>query len=134
MNAKPTTIFNLALGKPATQSSVSQWSSAQTPEADASVATNGDTSSPQYFHTGEEMAPWWQVDLGEDFVIEQLRIFNRQDAADRLRRFTILVSRTGAADWLPIYCKNDAAIFGNLPFVIMLDAKNPRQVCPDTER
>jgi FkbM family methyltransferase len=116
---------NLALGKPATQSSVSQWSSAQTPESDAGVATNGDTASPLFFHTADENEPWWQVDLADEFVIQELRIFNRQGKnADRLQRFTILVSLNGVTDsWLPIYCKNDSEIFGTsdtLPFQIKL--------------
>lgn len=121
-SALPITKINIALGKSATQSSVSQWSSAQTVEEDAGVATNGDTVSPQFFHTEHEEEPWWQVDLGEIFVIEELRIFNRRDFADRLRRFTVLVSQTGGSDsWLPIYRKADGVVFGqvdNLPLVI----------------
>ncbi|HTC09363.1 MAG TPA: FkbM family methyltransferase [Acetobacteraceae bacterium] len=119
---------NLALNRPATQSSTSQWSTHSNPDVDARVANNGDTGSTTFFHTAHETAPWWQVDLGADFVIEQLRIFNRRDAAERLRRFTVLVSRTGATgSWLPIYCKNDDAIFGhfnNVPLVIMPDARS----------
>ncbi len=114
---------NLALGKPATQSSVSAWSSGKTPEADARIATNGDTTSAAFFHTAAEAAPWWLVDLQEPCVIRQVRIFNRRDLAERLTRFTVLASQTAAPDsWVPIYCKNDDVVFGhndNAPFVIV---------------
>ncbi|MTV32645.1 FkbM family methyltransferase [Rhodoblastus acidophilus] len=119
------TLSNLALGKPATQSSVSRWSTAPTPEGDASVATNGDTSSAQFFHTDFETAPWWQVDLEDDFVISRLRLFNRRDIADRLRKFSILVSRTAAPDsWLTVFTKTDDAVFGafnDCPYVVEFD-------------
>jgi hypothetical protein len=54
---------NLALNRPALQSSTSAWSVSARAEIDASVANNGDTLSNRYFHTGREHGPWWQVDL-----------------------------------------------------------------------
>ncbi|WP_177303253.1 FkbM family methyltransferase [Methylobacterium sp. 174MFSha1.1] len=113
MNATSPHAFNFALGKPANQSSVSQWSSSQITEVDASVATNGDTTSSRFFHTDNETSPWWQVDLGEDIVIEKLRLFNRREYAHRFRKFSILISPTGAPNsWLSIFSKNDNATFG----------------------
>lgn len=121
-------ICNVALGKPATQSSVSKWSSATIAEVDASIATNGNTASADYFHTDQEAAPWWQVDLGGCFVIEQVRIFNRRDLPQRLRRFTLLVSQTGASgSWLAVGRKDDDAEFGrgnDIPFVLAPDIRS----------
>ncbi|MFL5251647.1 MAG: FkbM family methyltransferase [Rhodopila sp.] len=117
--------INVALRKPATQSSISVWSSGKTVEADASIANNGDTASASFFHTDHEVAPWWQVDLGDYFIIEQLRLFNRRDFAERLLRFTVLVSLSGEPDtWLPIYHKNDDTQFGRgngIPFLVDLE-------------
>jgi FkbM family methyltransferase len=113
---------NVSRHKPATQSSVSEWSFGKTVQADAAVATNGDTTSPTFCHTNDEETPWWQVDLGDCFVVEQLRIFNRRDLPARLRRFTVLVSLSGTSgSWLEIGRKNNDVVFGegnDIPFVL----------------
>ena len=60
---------NLALGRPATQSSVSRWSKFPTPEADAAGAVNGTIDGQPGFHTANEPCPWWQVDLQATYAI-----------------------------------------------------------------
>jgi len=92
---------NLALRRPALQSSTSEWSADPSPAVDASIATSGDLDSSRYFHTGEELFPWWQVDLGRDCVIRRVDILNREDAPRRLTRFTLLGSLDGEI-WLPL--------------------------------
>ena len=87
--------INVALNRPATQSSVSAWSTDQNPEVDARIANNGDVISQTWFHTAVENDPWWQVDLGELFFIEKIIIYNRNDQRDRLKRFTVLGSSDG---------------------------------------
>ncbi len=123
-----TEIKNVALGKPATQSSISKWSSANNVESDARVATNGDTVSEKFFHTNSELAPWWQVDLGGYFVIEEIRIFNRRELSERLLHFTVLVSLTGEpGSWLPLCRKDDPAEFGrgnDIPLVLTPDDRS----------
>ncbi len=43
-------------------------------------------------HTEEETAdPWWEVDLGEAYPIDQINIFNRTEIPDRLKNFTLTV-------------------------------------------
>ena len=43
-------------------------------------------------HTEEETdEPWWEVDLGESYPIDQINIFNRTEIPDRLRNFTLKV-------------------------------------------
>ena len=80
---------DLALDKPALQSSTSRWSSRNAAEADAAIATNGDIESPICFHTDLEFQPWWQVDLLEAFLIEKLLIYNRSEFPERLRSHLI---------------------------------------------
>jgi hypothetical protein len=56
-------LTNVALGKPATQSSISPWSQGATPEDDAAGVVSGKFSGFSNCHTGEEDGPWWRVDL-----------------------------------------------------------------------
>ena len=115
---------NVALLKAALQSSISKWSIGKTCESDARIATNGNIVSNQFFHTNVENAPWWQVDLGDEFLLEEVRIFNRRDQAERLKYFTVLTSLSGDVNsWLPIYRKCTNVVFGqdnDTPFVITL--------------
>src|SRR5215469_2470915 len=88
---------NVALNRPATQSSVSIWSRAKAPEGDAAGAVNGRLDGEAGFHTERESSPWWQVDLGEVYGISEVRIFNRKTCAHRLRKFSVLGSLNGRA-------------------------------------
>ncbi len=81
---------NLALGKPALQSSTSKWSRSQVPADDAAGANNGKISGEAGFHTAKEINPWWQVDLQDDFIIYKIDIYNRRKNAERLRNFRVL--------------------------------------------
>jgi len=71
---------NIALGKPATQSSVSPWSRGATPEEDAANVVSGIFAGSYNCHTAEEAQPWWRVDLLAPHLIRQIQIFNRVDA------------------------------------------------------
>lgn len=115
---------NLALNRPARQSSVSPWSTDQDPEIDARIANNGDISAERYFHTAAEPNPWWQVDLEAPAVIRSVRLHNRRQMAGRLRHFTLLGSIDGMY-WRPIFNKADDAIFGqgdDAPYVVDVGA------------
>ncbi len=70
---------NIALGKPATQSSVCAWSVGKTPETDAAGAVDGTIDGKYSFHTDVENHPWWQVDLSKSLEISEIWIFNRID-------------------------------------------------------
>ena len=89
-----TTPTNLALNKPASQSSTYG-------DGVASIAVDGNTSgggSPwgsnaSISHTNKEAQPWWQVDLGTQADISEVRLFNRSDCCqDRLQDLYIMVS------------------------------------------
>jgi hypothetical protein len=111
---------NLALDKPAAQSSVCGWSHGATAEDDARGATNGNLRKPGHygFHTEWELNPWWQVDLGQPFIIDEIRLHNRQgDTAFRLRHFTLLGSADGVS-WHEFHRKTDDVVFDELPCVV----------------
>ena len=43
-------------------------------------------------HTEEDTVdPWWELDLGEAYPIDQINVFNRTEIPDRLKNFTLIV-------------------------------------------
>ena len=79
------TLRNVALGKPAKQSSVYG-------RGNASRAVDGNENSSwvgrSITHTGKDKNAWWQVDLGKGYQIDKIVITNRKDCcSDRLSNF-----------------------------------------------
>ncbi len=92
-------LVDMARGRPASQSSLSPWS---TPD-DAAAAVSGEVPVDFAFHTDLEPDPWWQVDLGSDYPIELIVVHNRRlSCQDRARALRVLVSRDGA-DWTTVH-------------------------------
>jgi len=88
----PIRSVNLALGKPASQSSFSVWSKPD----DAQGGNNGKRTGLFGFHTDIEPSPWWQVDLERVRPIQEIRVFNRVDVcSERAQTMTISVSTDG---------------------------------------
>ena len=116
-------MLNLALRKPAFQSSLSQYSIVSTHTEDAKGANNGHVGCVYGFHTWTERDPWWQVDLEDLFVIHRVVIFNRRDRAERLKRFTLLGSRDGR-EWEELFRKSDDHVFGGdgEPFIAEIES------------
>ncbi|NVJ17990.1 discoidin domain-containing protein [Myxococcus sp. AM010] len=84
---------NLALGKPASQSST-------THSADASRAVDGNTEGAfdqgSVTHTDNTWQPWWQVDLEGVHAISSVVVYNRTDCcSERLQNFRVRVSDDG---------------------------------------
>src|SRR5580700_6242670 len=102
-------MLNLALNKPASQSSTSIWSSSSKPEEDARGANNGQISRLYGFHTAYENNPWWQVDLENEFIIRKIVLYNRQACAERLKYFSVLTSFDGKK-WEVIFRKRDKSV------------------------
>lgn len=85
---------NLALGKAAVQSSTYN-------RGDASKAVDGDTTPEFDFsdlerntvtYTKSELSPYWEVDLGADFVMDEVVIYKRMDGYNgRLYDFNLIV-------------------------------------------
>jgi FkbM family methyltransferase len=104
---------NVARGKAASQSTVSEWSTME----GAGGAINGKKTGEFGFHTQLEDRPWWTVDLGESFEISAILVFNRLDAcSDRVRALRVLVS-TDAGHWTLIYDHAGRPPFGGINFL-----------------
>lgn len=91
---------NLALGKPALQSSVSEWSRHPSPAEDAAGAVNGEVEGNYHFHTALEDGPWWRVDLGAMHNITEIWLFNRLDLPElalRAARLAVEIAGRDAA-------------------------------------
>ncbi|MGW8952230.1 galactose-binding domain-containing protein [Streptomyces sp. NPDC055709] len=79
---------NLALGKPAIQSSTQAG-----PEKAVDGNTDGYYGRGSLAHTLQEPYPWWQVDLGTSQALGSLVLWNRVDCcAERLHDFYVLAS------------------------------------------
>lgn len=89
----PTYGGNVALGKWAAQSSLSEWSRPTMAE-EAGQAVNGQITGDCSFHTDIEDNPWWFVDLGQVHTLTELRIYNRPGPyRARARTLKVLTSR-----------------------------------------
>lgn len=85
---------NLALGKPATQSSTYNGGAAAR-AVDGNTAGNWPDNSVT--HTDNTAASWWQVDLGAVRELGEVVLYNRTDCcAERLANFEVKVSNDGA--------------------------------------
>jgi FkbM family methyltransferase len=90
---------NIALGKRCSQSS----RATEYQHRDSDEAVNAEKNGNFSFHTQKEQNPWWQVDLGEIETVQEVRVFNRLDAArDRARTLQVLAS-TDAERWFMIH-------------------------------
>tara|TARA_R100000306_G_scaffold889_2_gene2386 strand:+ start:37315 stop:39309 length:1995 start_codon:yes stop_codon:yes gene_type:complete len=81
---------NLALGKSTRQSSVDFFSP-------SSKANDGDTEGNwnlgSVMHTKNESKPFWEVDLGKNFLVNEVKVFNRTDCCqERLDNYNIYVT------------------------------------------
>jgi hypothetical protein len=80
---------DLALGKPATQSSTLYTSAAAAVDGNR----DGNFGNASVTHTSNTFQPWWQVDLGNSQSLDTVRLWNRTDCCgDRLSNFYVLVS------------------------------------------
>jgi hypothetical protein len=121
------TEINVALGKLATQSSMSYCQYNRENNANKAVDgnTGGDYASFQVTNTGNDYQAWWQVDLGVVYSVDSVRVWNRTDCcADRLSNFDVKLSTDGQT-WTNV--SNFAGQCGR-PSVLNFVAKNARFV------
>ncbi len=99
------TRLNLALEKAATMSSLNG--------SEASVGTDGNANGgSNFFHTGIEDQPWWQVDLGAVHQVSGFEIHNRSDCCmERADSLTVQLSTDGKT-WTKVY-SHDKKPFGS---------------------
>ncbi|CAC9435942.1 putative lipoprotein [uncultured Gammaproteobacteria bacterium] len=85
--------YNLALGKPATESSTYTGSIPVAAGYAVDGNTDGEFLNSSITHTNYEQGAWWQVDLGSKKNINKIIIYNRTDCcADRLRNYQVSIS------------------------------------------
>ena len=83
---------NLALGKPTTQSSVYQGNPIYT----GSHGVDSGKSDSSMFHTNDDAMPWWEVDLGRVFAIDNVTLYNRVGCcAERIAGLQVWISADG---------------------------------------
>ena len=112
--ARPPDLPNIALGRPATQSSVCEWSRGKTVADDAAGAVNGSFTGSYQFHTDQEHQPWWQVDLGAACDIHEVWLYNRVENSGLSARgndLAILLSPDGRR-WTEAYRREDQPVYG----------------------
>ncbi|HEX2267900.1 MAG TPA: galactose oxidase-like domain-containing protein, partial [Pyrinomonadaceae bacterium] len=80
---------NLALGRPATQSTTLFTTAGAAVDGN----TDGNFANASTTHTEHTAQPWWQVDLGSVQNLGSITLWNRTDCCgDRLSNFYVLVS------------------------------------------
>lgn len=114
-------LVNVALGRPATQSSDAGHRDPGKP-ADAN-ATSGVLTGGWGFHTEADEMPWWMLDLQEPRAIHRLVVYNRENAAtENADTLTISVGPSASGPWQVIH-QNAGRIGGILhgnPLVVAL--------------
>jgi hypothetical protein len=121
----PAASDNLALNKPAQQSSTSSWSHQNDPQGAVDGVKNGGFG----FHTNGEPNPWWQVDLQSIRTLREVRIFNRLDLPGRAGTIQVLLSNDGVT-WQKVYT-HDGRPFGGSdgkPLAVALNGAQARFV------
>ncbi|HEV3200498.1 MAG TPA: discoidin domain-containing protein, partial [Bryobacteraceae bacterium] len=86
---------DLALGKPATQSSTFPGYSTAVAASAVDGSTDGNFGDGSVTATNLDANPWWQVDLGAPANVNSVVIWNRTDCcASRLNDYWVFVSNT----------------------------------------
>jgi hypothetical protein len=115
---------NLALHRPAQQSSRSQWSR----PADPQGGVDGVKTGAYGFHTEYEPKPWWAVDLQQVAELDELRIYNSRRAPEAARTIQVWLSTDGVS-WTRAYA-HDGSLFGGAdgPLQVRLAGRRARHV------
>ncbi len=111
----PPALSNIALLRPALQSSLFPWSESASTAADAAGPVSGTRTGGYQCHTDMEQDPWWQVDLGDGAVVREVRVHNRLDreTASRASSLSLLASDDGKA-WTVLHERTAPEPFGGL--------------------
>jgi hypothetical protein len=93
---------NVAVGKVSTQSSVAEGG---LPSRGNDGNVGGDFSAGSVLLTNYEAQPWYQIDLGQSYLINRIEIWNRSDGGSgepaRTKNFNVMTSGNGT-DWTTI--------------------------------
>ena len=104
---------NLALGKPARQSS-NNFGTTGAEAVDGN--TDGDSAHGSVSHTHPDNPAWWEVDLQTLSRVNEVRIYNRTDCcAERLSNFDVMLSTDGQ-NWQRVLVPGPAGSPTKVPF------------------
>lgn len=103
--------IDVALCKPAFQSSTSKWSTQLGPSG--CLQPNVDT--PFGFHTGLEDDPWWYVDLLCLYPLEKIVIFNRRNLCQERSKTLRVEISSDFSDWTVLHEGIVLFGYGNKP-------------------
>lgn len=96
---------NVAMNRPASISSTCRWSKFQDVKKEASIGNNGSLKDDEFFHSGKEFNPWWNVDLENIYRISSITAHNRMDQISRLKAFSVVISLDGE-EWFEVHRHN----------------------------
>lgn len=104
-------LVNLAKGKRTSQSSTYQQSNFNgTPDLAVDGNTEGDFFRDGGSHTQSEKNAWWEVDLGTNYSLDKIIIWNRTDHefGKRLSNFRVIVSdSSNRVTFERTYCRGE---------------------------
>lgn len=130
----PDTRPNLALNKPALQSSTGPGSSHDDPVQDAAGGNNGMVTGYYSFCTAAQIEPWWQVDLGASIPLQEVVVYNRIDTFPRgavlSSHLRVFLSADGE-HWSRVFERHDDEPFGGAdgkPLRVLLYGREARFV------
>ncbi|MBD1556631.1 hypothetical protein HC752_06750 [Vibrio sp. S9_S30] len=125
---------NVALGKIAQQSSTFNSvydlsaSNAVDNQLDRSGKPSGNAADGAVAHTDAEAAPWWQVDLGNTYKVENVKLWNRTDGhQDRLKDVTVTSHRVNSLDVSNALATSSQTIDGQLSRETTIEVNEPAQ-------
>lgn len=102
------TLTNVALRKPATQSSIYRGTGVdQGPHFGVDGIYEGQPRDPYLMvHTNTDNPSWWQVDLLKPFTLVQLKLYNRKACCqEKARTVQVMLSNDGSR-WETVYAHN----------------------------
>lgn len=125
----PTFGGNLALGKWAAQSSLSQWSRLNLIE-EAGRAVNGQITGDCSFHTDVEDNPWWFIDLGKIETLNEIRIYNRPGRYRVRARTLKVVISVDAKSWIEVHDQAGYSFGGTsrVPLRVFVNKRKARYI------
>ena len=105
-------VTNIAFGKPSLQSSTAYGGVASRANDNN---TNGAWSGLSVAHTGNELSPYWQVDLQSVYSITNIEVWNRTDGCciTRLSDFYVFVSDDPFASTNPLNTINQPGVWNS---------------------
>jgi alpha-L-rhamnosidase len=115
--------YNIAMDGTATQSSIGYEGAVASRAIDGN--TDGKFFSNSVTHTASDANAWWQVDLGDNYVIKNVKCFNRTDAdSGRAADYDVQIGTDGST-WTTV--SHQAEVMGS-PTEIKLDGVTGRYV------